>query len=127
MGMTGISKSSVAIAAGARVQKPLAVALGELLHGDLPIDHGQDNAPAAPAPGPIHRDQIPVEDTFSFQAVARDPPPEGRVFMADDPFERINRVLKIVGRRRGKTGWHVNGGQRHVAVDQRDAERMKIK
>ena len=74
-----------------------------------------------------NRDQIPVEDTFSFQAVARDAPPEGRVFMADNPLEGVNRVLKIISRRRGKTGGHLNGGQRHVAVDQRDAERMKIK
>lgn len=47
--------------------------------------------------------------------------------MANNPVERINRLLKIVGRRRRKTGWHLNGGQRHVAGDQRHAERMKIK
>ncbi|GGF74052.1 hypothetical protein GCM10011402_28350 [Paracoccus acridae] len=49
------------------------------------------------------------------------------MFMANNLLHRINRVLKIVGRRRGKTGWHLNVGQWQVAVDQRDAERMKIK
>ena len=75
----------------------------------------------------VGRQQVAVEDAFGFQAVAGHAPPEGRVFMADNPLEGVNRVLKIVGRRGWKTGWHLNGGQWHVAVDQRDAERMKIK
>ena len=82
----------------------------------------QDPSCTKTEPGPPDGGRPPS----ASKEFAGDAPPERRVFMPHYPLDRINHVLKVIGRRRWKTSRHRKRGQGHLAIYKRDFDRSEV-
>jgi len=80
----------------------LAVALVELFDGDLPIDHGHDDAAILGLQGAIDDQQVPIEDPEENHRVPTDDEQESSRWVGDELRRQIYPLLPQIFRRRWK-------------------------
>jgi hypothetical protein len=93
------------------LQPPAALVLVEKLEREGPLDHG-DHHPAGPGlNGPVHHQQVAVEDAGIAHRLAAHPQEEGAAGVADQHIVEVDAALDVVVGGAGEARRHAGAHQ----------------